>query len=50
MAGWPFALLAVSALLVAGCSQPPETPTADANNNITPGSPRAFRVSITGNL
>ena len=25
-------------------------PTADANNNITPGSPRAFRVSITGNL
>jgi catecholate siderophore receptor len=25
-------------------------PTADANNNITPGSPRAFRVSITGSL
>lgn len=25
-------------------------PTADANNNITPGSPRAFRVSLTGSL
>ncbi|MBV9348308.1 MAG: TonB-dependent siderophore receptor [Pseudolabrys sp.] len=25
-------------------------PTADANNNITPGSPRAIRVSVTGNL
>jgi catecholate siderophore receptor len=25
-------------------------PVADANNNITPGSPRVFRVAITGNI
>ncbi|MBV9558152.1 MAG: TonB-dependent siderophore receptor [Pseudolabrys sp.] len=25
-------------------------PTADGNNNITPGSPRAFRVSVTGDM
>ena len=28
----------------------PDTATADAANNITPGSPRAFRASVTANF